>query len=197
MNRIHASFRLPQVTVFEQPGYLENFVQAIFDTNPELKGQTLVLGGDGRYLNDKASLTILRMAAANGIRRVITMPNFLASTPAISHLIRSHQAKGAIILTASHNPGGAENDFGIKFNTENGGPAPTHITDKIYEQTTKIKNYCIFEGGLVESVFMSPGETTVGRSHSLHVRLTASCCTVRGVIWILSSSLRRKNHRIS
>jgi len=151
-----------KVTVFQEPGYLENFVQAIFDTNPSLKGQTLVLGGDGRYLNKYASLRIVRMAAANGIARVITMPDFLASTPAISHLIRQNKAKGAIILTASHNPGGPKEDFGIKYNTENGGPAPNDVTDAIYKQTTKIEGYHIVGEELDMSRFEAPGSFQVG-----------------------------------
>eukprot|EP00468_Gymnochlora_sp_CCMP2014_P006037 CAMPEP_0167762274 /NCGR_PEP_ID=MMETSP0110_2-20121227/12672_1 /TAXON_ID=629695 /ORGANISM="Gymnochlora sp., Strain CCMP2014" /LENGTH=602 /DNA_ID=CAMNT_0007649121 /DNA_START=152 /DNA_END=1960 /DNA_ORIENTATION=- len=146
-----------KVKVFQEPRYLENFVQAIFDTNPELKGETLVLGGDGRFFNDKASLTIVKMAAANGIGRVITAKDFVASTPAISSIVRDSKAKGAIILTASHNPGGPDEDFGIKYNTANGGPAPNAVTDKIYEQTKKISSYKISEESLDPLLFKEAG----------------------------------------
>jgi len=151
-----------KASVFEQPNYLENFVQSIFDTNPELRGGTLVLGGDGRYLNKRASMIILRMAAANGVKRLVTMPHFLASTPAISHLVRDTDAKGAIILTASHNPGGPTEDFGIKFNTENGGPAPNSVTDTIYQRTQKITRYLISEEEPSKESIEKPGTFKLG-----------------------------------
>jgi len=130
-----------KVTVFQQPGYLENFVQAIFDSLEGFKGQTLVLGGDGRFHNDAAIQTILRMAAANGFGRVLVGQHGILSTPAASCVIRKHQAFGGIILSASHNPGGPDGDFGIKYNTGNGGPAPEKITDAIYANTQKITRY--------------------------------------------------------
>jgi len=130
-----------KVTVFQQPGYLENFVQAIFDSLDEFKGETLVLGGDGRFHNDAAIQTIVRMAAANGFGRVLVGQHGILSTPAASCVIRKHQAFGGIILSASHNPGGPDGDFGIKYNTGNGGPAPEKTTEAIYANTQTITRY--------------------------------------------------------
>jgi phosphoglucomutase len=123
------------VSTFQQAGYLENFVQAIFDTQTRLNGGVLVLGGDGRFYNRTAVQIILRMAAANGVARVIVGQGGLLSTPAASHLIRKYKTQGGIILSASHNPGGPDGDFGIKFNTDNGGPAPEKVTEAIYQAT--------------------------------------------------------------
>jgi len=134
-----------KVTVFQQPHYLENFVQSIFSIADDLQRNTLVLGGDGRYYNRQAVQVILKMAAANGIGRVIVGQNGLLSTPAASALIRRHRAAGGIILSASHNPGGPEGDFGIKFNTSNGGPAPTSFTEPVYNYSKTIREYRIFE----------------------------------------------------
>ncbi len=130
-----------KVTVFQQPHYLENFVQAIFDSLEGYAGKTLVLGGDGRFHNLVAIQTILRMAAANGFGRVLVGQGGILSTPAASCVIRKHKAFGGIILSASHNPGGPDGDFGIKYNTGNGGPAPEKITDAIYANTQKISRY--------------------------------------------------------
>lgn len=130
-----------KVKVFQEPGYLENFVQAIIDSAPDLKGGTLVVGGDGRYHNDRAIQTILQMAAGNGIGRVLVGQGGLLSTPAASNLIRQHRAQGGIILSASHNPGGPEGDFGVKFNTANGGPAPEKVTEAIFAHTQTISEY--------------------------------------------------------
>lgn len=132
-----------KVTVFQQPGYLENFVQAIFDVVPELKGGVLVLGGDGRFYNRVAIQTILKMAAANGVKKVLVGQSGLLSTPAASCVIRKHGATGGIILSASHNPGGPHGDFGIKYNIANGGPAPEKITEALFERTQKIEMYRI------------------------------------------------------
>lgn len=134
-----------KVKVFEQPHYLENFVQAIFDTQREPKDAPLVVGGDGRYYNRQAIQIILRIAAANGCSRVILGQGGILSTPAASHLIRLHQARGGIILSASHNPGGPDEDFGIKFNTPNGGPAPEKVTEAIYTATQHINRYHTLE----------------------------------------------------
>lgn len=131
------------VTTFAQPHYLENFVQAIFDIVTDLKGGVMILGGDGRYYNDLAIGTILRMAQANGVAKVIVGQNGILSTPAVSALIRKYNANGGIILSASHNPGGPDGDFGIKFNGENGGPAPEAITDAIYDRTKTLTHYQI------------------------------------------------------
>lgn len=124
-----------KVTVFQQPRYLENFVQSLFDVLPDAAGLTLVVGGDGRFYNRVAIQTILRMAAAKGYARVLVGQGGILSTPAVSAVIRRHGASGGIVLSASHNPGGPEGDFGIKYNVANGGPAPEKVTDAIYERT--------------------------------------------------------------
>ncbi|MCU7932532.1 MAG: alpha-D-glucose phosphate-specific phosphoglucomutase [Candidatus Thiodiazotropha sp. (ex Codakia rugifera)] len=134
-----------KVKVFQTPHYLENFVQAIFDTQTDLRGGTLVLGGDGRFYNREAIQVILRMASANGLKRVLVGQGGLLSTPAASCIIRKYQTDGGIILSASHNPGGPDEDFGIKFNTPNGGPAPESVTEAIYQRTTSIAQYDIVE----------------------------------------------------
>ncbi len=130
-----------KVPVFQQAGYLENFVQSIFDVRDDLGGGSLVLGGDGRYYNREAIQVILRMAAGNGIVKVLVGRGGLLSTPAASHLIRKYQANGGIILSASHNPGGPDEDFGIKFNVPNGGPAPEGVTEALFTRTQKIDRY--------------------------------------------------------
>lgn len=131
--------------VFMGPQYLENFVQSIFDV-VGASGKTFVLGGDGRYFNDRAAQVILRMAAANGAARVIVGQGALLSTPAASHLIRLNQTDGGIIMSASHNPGGPDEDFGVKFNMANGGPAPEAVTEAMYKRTGEITEYRIWEG---------------------------------------------------
>lgn len=133
-----------------QPNYLENFVQSVFDTVKEIAGsdlrsETLVVGGDGRYHNKAATQTILRMAAANGFGRVLVGREALLSTPAVSAIIRRQRALGALVLSASHNPGGRDADFGIKYNVRNGGPAPASITERIYQHTLIIKEYLTYE----------------------------------------------------
>ncbi|MCU7807112.1 MAG: alpha-D-glucose phosphate-specific phosphoglucomutase [Candidatus Thiodiazotropha sp. (ex Semelilucina semeliformis)] len=130
-----------KVKVFQTPHYLENFVQAVFDTQTDLKGGTLVLGGDGRFYNREAIQIILRMAVANGVQRILVGQGGLLSTPAASCVIRKYQTDGGIILSASHNPGGPEEDFGIKFNTPNGGPAPEAVTEAIFSRTQTIEHY--------------------------------------------------------
>lgn len=134
-----------KVTVFQQPHYLENFVHALFDVlhgvDAAATGQTLVLGGDGRYHNRAAVQTILRMAAARGYARVLVGCGGILSTPAVSAVIRRHHASGGIVLSASHNPGGPDGDFGIKYNVANGGPAPEKITEAVYAQTRTITSY--------------------------------------------------------
>jgi phosphoglucomutase len=135
-----------KVKVFQGQHYLENFVQSIFDTQTDLKGGSLVVGGDGRYYNRQATQIILRMAAANGVAKVIVGQGGLLSTPAASCIIRKYQTNGGIILSASHNPGGPTEDFGIKFNTPNGGPAPEGVTEAIFARTQEITTYHILEG---------------------------------------------------
>ena len=130
-----------RVEVFRKGNYLKNFVQAVFDTQRELVGGTLVLGGDGRFFNYEAIQVILRLAAANNIARVLVGRDGLLSTPAASCVIRKHGAAGGLILSASHNPGGPDGDFGIKYNTANGGPAPEKVTEAIYARTLDIANY--------------------------------------------------------
>ena len=127
--------------VFMQPGYVENFVQSIFNAVDGVDGKTLVVGGDGRYFNAEAIQTILRMASANGAARAIVGQGGLLSTPAASNLIRQRKADGGLILSASHNPGGIDADFGLKYNISNGGPAPEGITDAIFEQTKTLSSY--------------------------------------------------------
>ena len=149
-----------KVKVFRQPGYLENFVQSIFDTLEGYGGKTLVLGGDGRYFNDVAIQTILRMAAAAGFGRVMVGRNGILSTPAASAVIRKHGAFGGIILSASHNPGGPDEDFGIKYNMSNGGPANEAITDAIYLRTQGISAYRLVEAEDVDLTTL--GDTRIG-----------------------------------
>jgi len=129
--------------VFMGEHFLENFVQAIWTGIGGAEGKTFVLGGDGRYFNDRAAQVILRMAAASGAKKVIVGRNALLSTPAASNLIRKRQTDGGIIMSASHNPGGRDEDFGVKFNTPNGGPAPEDVTNRIFEATTTIRSYDI------------------------------------------------------
>ena len=134
-----------KVTVFQQQNYLENFIQSCFHVATELKGGLLIVGGDGRYYNEQAIQTILKMAAANGVKHVMVGRHGILSTPAVSHLIRKYKANGGFSLSASHNPGGPEGDFGIKFNIANGGPAPTSFTDKVFEISTTISEYQLLE----------------------------------------------------
>jgi phosphoglucomutase len=136
-----------QVPVFQKPHYLENFVQSIFDSLEGYQGKTLVLGGDGRYYNREAIQIILKMAAANGFGRVMVGRGGILSTPAASCVIRKYQAFGGIILSASHNPGGPEGDFGVKYNISNGGPAPEKVTEAIYARSKVINEYKILEAG--------------------------------------------------
>lgn len=142
-----------KVKVFTQPHYLHNFVQSTFNalSAEKVRGSTLVVSGDGRYYSKDAIQIIIKMSAANGVRRVWVGQNGLLSTPAVSAVVRERvggdgsKSNGAFILTASHNAGGPNEDFGIKYNMENGGPAPEGITDKIYENTKTIKEYLIAE----------------------------------------------------
>ena len=132
--------------VFMQPNYLENFVQSVFDavretTGADFSGETLVVGGDGRYYNREAAQTIIRMAAANGFARVLVGRGAILSTPAVSAVVRRRGALGALVLSASHNPGGPAEDFGIKYNVRNGGPAPEAVTEAIYQKTLTIEEY--------------------------------------------------------
>ncbi|MBL3568877.1 alpha-D-glucose phosphate-specific phosphoglucomutase [Rhodovulum sulfidophilum] len=148
--------------VFMGPHYLENFVQSIFTAIGGVSGKTLVLGGDGRYFNDRAAQVILRMAAAGGAARIVVGQGALLSTPAASNLIRKRGTDGGIILSASHNPGGPDEDFGVKFNTPNGGPAPEEVTNRIFEATRTITSYDILEAQDLD--LSAPGEFTLGKT---------------------------------
>ncbi len=139
-----------KVSVFRQPHYAENFIQSIFNALEGFKGKTLVIGGDGRYFNREVIQTTIRMAAANGFGRALVARDGLLSTPAASNLIRKHQAFGGIVLSASHNPGGPDGDFGIKYNVSNGGPAPDKIADAIFAKTKTISSYKIVPGPAID-----------------------------------------------
>jgi phosphoglucomutase len=132
--------------VFQEPGYLANFVQSIFAALEGFQGKTLVLGGDGRFLNREAIQLILKMAAANGFGEILVGRAGILSTPAVSAIIRHEKAFGGIVLSASHNPGGPDADFGIKYNISNGGPAPEKITEAIFAHSKVIESYKIVEG---------------------------------------------------
>lgn len=134
-----------KVSVFQQPHYLENFIQSVFDILPEHRGQTLVLGGDGRFHNHHAIQIILKMAAASGFGRVLVGREGLLSTPAVSAVIQKKGALGGIILSASHNPGGPDGDFGVKYNASNGGPAPEALTEAIFARSREIIAYRIVD----------------------------------------------------
>jgi len=132
-----------KVKVFQQANYLENFVQSILSSLPQSSNKTLVIGGDGRYYNNDAIQIIIQIAAANGYSDLIIGQNGLLSTPAVSHLIRKYQAFGGFILSASHNPGGPDEDFGIKFNISSGGPATEQDTDAFFSYSQTISDYKI------------------------------------------------------
>ena len=149
-----------KVKVFQQSHYLENFVQSIFDALGGVKDASLVVGGDGRFYNKRAIQKILKMAAANGVSLVTVGQHGLLSTPAASNLIRKGRHTGGIILSASHNPGGPDNDFGIKYNASNGGPAPEKITDAIFARTKSIDKYRVLETGDVD--LSTIGKTKLG-----------------------------------
>lgn len=194
-----------KVKVFVQPHYLENFVQSTFYalSAEKVQGATLVVSGDGRYYSKDAIQIIVKMAAANGVRRVWVGQNGLLSTPAVSAVIRERvghdgsKATGAFILTASHNPGGPHEDFGIKYNMENGGPAPEAITDKIYENTKTIKEYLIAEAlpdvdiaAIGITSFMGPDgqfDVEVFDSASDYVKLMKSIFDFQAIRNLLSS----------
>ncbi|KZR68209.1 MULTISPECIES: alpha-D-glucose phosphate-specific phosphoglucomutase [Prochlorococcus] len=145
---------------FEQTNYLESFIEAIFQTLPGVEGGTLILGGDGRYGNHRAIDVILRMGAAHGLSRVITTTNGILSTPAASHLIRANKAIGGIILSASHNQGGPDGDFGVKVNGANGGPAAESLTNAIYSRTQTLEKYSLVD--CPEIPLNQPGQHAIG-----------------------------------
>ncbi len=149
-----------KVPVFQQPNYVENFIQSVFDSLEDFVGKTLVIGGDGRFFNRDVIQKAVAMAAANGFAKVIVGKGGILSTPAASNLIRKYKAFGGLILSASHNPGGPTEDFGIKYNTGNGGPAPEKITNAIFEKTKSIGRYLIEDIGVVD--LDTIGATTAG-----------------------------------
>jgi phosphoglucomutase len=146
---------------FQAAHYLESFIEASLRVLPGVAGGTLVVGGDGRYGNRQAIAVIARMAAAHGVARLITTTGGILSTPAASHLIRQHGAVGGVILSASHNPGGPDGDFGVKINGANGGPTPESITDAIYAATQTLDGYRICEGGS-DPDLSTPGRSSIG-----------------------------------
>ncbi len=148
-----------RVSVFAQPNYVENYLQAIFDSLEDFAGATLVVGGDGRFYNDVVIQKTIRMAAANGFGRVIVGQGGLLSTPGASHLIRHYKAFGGLVLSASHNPGGPEGDFGIKYNVANGGPAPEKNTNAVYALSQKMSRYLTVEADDVDLSVL--GKSTV------------------------------------
>jgi phosphoglucomutase len=152
--------------VFMEPRYLENFIQATFDAIGGGTGKTFIVGGDGRFFNKDAIQTIIKMAAGNGAAGVIVGQNGILSTPAASHLIRLNKADGGFILSASHNPGGIDEDFGVKFNAQNGGPAPEGLTAKIFDATTSIEHYKTVD---VDDVDLSSIGTTHYGDMQIHV----------------------------
>jgi len=139
-----------KVPHFQQPNYVENFIQSIFDSLEGFAGKTLVIGGDGRYYNREVIQIALKMAAANGFGRALVGRGGLLSTPAASNVIRKYRAFGGIVLSASHNPGGPTEDFGIKYNIGNGGPAPERITEAIFARTKEIDEYRILDAPEVD-----------------------------------------------
>ncbi|KAJ7281410.1 phosphoglucomutase [Mycena rebaudengoi] len=150
-----------RVKVFQQEHYTENFIQSILDSI-EAKGSTLVIGGDGRYFSPETVQTILKIGSANGVAKFIVGKDSILSTPAVSNIIRKYKATGGILLTASHNPGGPDKDFGIKYNVSNGGPAPENVTNKIYEKTKTISSYKVIEASPVD--LSTIGEFSYGPS---------------------------------
>jgi phosphoglucomutase len=149
-----------KVRVFQQPNYAENFIQAMFDVADVPPGSTLVIGGDGRFHNRTVIQQAIRMAAANGYGRVLVGQGGILSTPAASHVIRKYGASGGLILSASHNPGGPDEDFGIKYNTANGGPAPEGVTEAIFARTQAIDAWHTVEA--VDIDLDRIGETSIG-----------------------------------
>jgi phosphoglucomutase len=155
-----------KVTVFQQPRYVENFIQSVLDTVEGAEGATLVIGGDGRFFNEAVVQTALKMAAANGFSRILVGQRGLLSTPAASCVIRKNGAVGGLVLSASHNPGGPDGDFGIKFNMAHGGPAPEAFTEAVFQRTREITGYKIVDAPDIDLERI--GETKVGDA-TVHV----------------------------
>ena len=149
-----------KVKIFQQPGYAENFIQAVFDVVERPDAATLVIGGDGRFHNRTVIQQAIRMAAANGYARVLVGRGGILSTPAASHVIRKYGASGGLILSASHNPGGPDEDFGIKYNIANGGPAPEGVTGAVFDRTKTIDRWLTVEAADID--LDAIGDVTVG-----------------------------------
>ncbi|BAK65537.1 phosphoglucomutase [Sphingobium sp. SYK-6] len=149
-----------KVKIFQQPNYSENFIQSVFDVVEGKEGVLLVIGGDGRYHNRTVIQQAIRMAAANGFGKVMVGQGGILSTPAASHLIRKYGALGGLVLSASHNPGGPDEDFGIKYNVANGGPAPEKVTDAIFAQTQVIDRWLAVDAPDID--LDAPGTVMVG-----------------------------------
>jgi len=166
--------------VFMQPNYIANFVQSTFnvirETAGDLSKHTLVVGGDGRYYNREATQIIIRMAAANGFGRLLVGRGSLVSTPAVSAVIRRREALGGLVLSASHNPGGIDEDFGIKYNVHNGGPAPETVTEAIYQHTLKINEYSIFDVADID--IDHEGSTTIGSTEVVVIDPLIDYCSL-------------------
>lgn len=139
-----------KVPVFQQLNYAENFIQSVFDVLDGFAGKTLVVGGDGRFYNREVIQKVIKIAAANGFGRIMVGQGGILSTPAASNMIRKYKAFGGLILSASHNPGGPNEDFGIKYNIGNGGPAPEKITEAIFARSKVIDQYKIIEAADVD-----------------------------------------------
>ena len=183
------------VTAFQQPHYLENFIQSTFDSLENYQGQTLVLGGDGRYYNRQAIQIILKMAAANRVGRVKVGQSGILSTPATSCVIRQSGAFGGLILSASHNPGGPDGDFGVKYNISNGGPAPEKVTEAIFARSKVIEHYKIVTAPDVDLDTL--GESQIGEmvvevinSVTDYAKLMESLFDFDRIHQLLSSSFR-------
>ncbi|MDP2806472.1 MAG: alpha-D-glucose phosphate-specific phosphoglucomutase [Gallionellaceae bacterium] len=186
-----------KVPVFQQANYLENFVQSIFDSIEAPKGATLVVGGDGRYYNREAIQIILKMAAANGFGKVLVGRGGILSTPAASCVIRKHNTFGGIILSASHNPGGPKEDFGIKYNRTNGGPATETVTEAIFTKSKTITSYRILDAADVSLDAL--GSSTLGEMKvevidavSDYAELMESLFDFNAIRALLSSGFRIK-----
>lgn len=184
-----------RVSVFQQPHYLENFVQSIFDAVQVPVGATLVVGGDGRFYNLEAIQTILKMAAANGVGRVLVGKNGILSTPAASCVIRKYKTFGGIILSASHNPGGPTGDFGIKFNSANGGPAPEKVTEEIFACSQEMTQYKIVDApdvalDIVGEVELAGMTVEIIDAVSDYVDLMASLFDFKAIRQLLASGFR-------
>ena len=171
-----------------QPNYIENFLQSIFNTIGDLSGHTYIVGGDGRFYNDVAIQKFIKMAAANGIHKLIIGQNGLLSTPASSNLILKNKTDGGFIFSASHNPGGENGDFGVKYATASGGQAPSSLSDAIYQNTLTIKEYKIMDvadidlskiGSSCGSIFFIPFsiiDFVISLQNSVNLTLCAASC---------------------